>query len=374
MLQLPLRCLMALFGAAVGAQGFVPAGFALTTAFEETVRAPRVRAVGFGADGYLVAIDRRLELHRPGAAPRPLWRLPAGEDFAFVLATGTGAVFGELNSGRVRSLDLATATVTATFPGVRNGFDAVLLPTGDALVNANPSWPAAGAHSGVWLVGPGRVPREILPLSGPSSALVLAANGDLVVGGLGPVVPPPPGVARLLSFPAALVQQALAGGVVSTSQASAIGTGFAGIYDLAFDDLGRLHVTDPMSGTVHHCPAGSLQPSGITVDLGPGRYALQLAFAAHPTAPFRGYQPPEHAPALLVSHSDFWQSFVVSRLAPARPVLAVTPTGPVPPGPATLALGGAPANGLAAFLMTTAAPGAERIVLASRTLAVSAWR
>jgi hypothetical protein len=53
---------------------------------------------------------------------------------------------------------------------------------------------------------------------------------------------------------------------------------------------------------------------------------------------------------------------VVSRLEPARPVLAATPAGPVPPGPATLALAGAPANGLAAFLMTAAAPGAERIV------------
>jgi hypothetical protein len=304
MLQLSLRCLLALAGVTIAAQG-VPPGFALTTAIEETVRAPRVRAVGFGADGYLVAVDRVLELHRAGAAPRPLWRLPAGEDFAFVLATGTGAVFGELHGGRVRSLDLATVTVTATFPGVRNAFDVALLPGGDALVTANPTWPAAGARSGVWLVGPGRAPREILPLSGPSSALAFAANGDLVVGELGPAVPPPPGAARLLRFPPGLVQQAIAGGVLSTAQASAIGTGLGGIYDLAFDDLGRLHVTDPMSSTVRHCPAGSLQPSGITVDLGPGRCALQLAFVAHPSAPFRGYQPPEHAPALLVSHSDF---------------------------------------------------------------------
>ncbi|MCA8974195.1 MAG: hypothetical protein KDC98_05705 [Planctomycetes bacterium] len=369
-MRLQVICLLwalaaAAAAAAAGAQTpvMVPDGFRARTVMAETATPAAVRTVAFTGDGFLVAIGRDLEMRRPGATPRVVFRLHPGQDFAFVVATANGgALIGELNGGAIRRLDLATGTITATFAGATNAFDAVALPTGDVLLAANPLWPMPGADSGIWLAGPGRSPRELLRLSGPSAPLVMDANGDLIAAELGPIVPPPPGAARVLRFPANLLQQAIAGATLRTTQASAIGSGYGGIYDLAFDDLGRLHATDPTSPIVVHCAAGSLSPSGTTIDLGAGRYALQLAFVDAGIAPFRGFQPPQHAPALLISHSDFWQSFETTRLEPMRPELAVIPGGALPPGPATLTITSAPRNGLALFAMSTAAVSAEQRV------------
>lgn len=356
---------LAVAAAAANAQGpaFVPRGFDVRPVVHEATHPSWVRSAVFTGDGHLVAIGRNLELRRPGSAPRLMYRLHAGEDFAFVACDGNGTAYlGELNGGTIRVLDVLSRSVVSSFAGVRNAFDAALLPSGDLLVSANPNWPAPGSNTGIWLVGATLTPRELLPLTGPSGPLVLDPAGDLVIAELGPIVPPPPGAARVLRLPAALLQSAIAGATLTTSQATATGTGYGGIYDLAFDDLGQLYGTDPQGGVVRRCATGSLSPSTVVLDVGPGRFVLHLGYAPHPTAPFRGYQPPAHAPALFVSHSDFAQSYEVARLEPARPRLGVTPTGPLPPGVASLHLTANPPNGLAAVILTLATAAPETVV------------
>lgn len=343
----------------------VPLGFETREVVTESARAAAVRALTWTGDAYLIAIDRDLEWRRSGSVSRRLLKLPTGEQFAFVtMAPAQTALVGELNSGRIHELDLQTGTVRRTIAGPRNAFDAVALPGGDVLLNANPSWPSANANAGIWLGGPGRTPRELLALSGPSGPLVLAPNGDLIAAELGPIVPPPPGAARLLRFPGAALQQAIQGGTLTVAGASASATGFSGIYDLAYDDLDRLHVTDPGSGMVRHTAPGGLAPSGITIDVGAGRFALWLDFAPYAGAPFRGYQPGDRAPALLISHSDFTQSFATSRLMPRRPTLTAAPVSVLPPGSASLSITGAPPIGLAT-LFATAAPDVPEFVAAT---------
>jgi len=353
-------------GASTQSAPIPPPGFAAPVVVAEGPRAAAVRHVAFAApDVYLVAIGGELELRRAGSLPRPILSLGAGGDFGFVLVDSANnrVMAGAVRSGKIAVVDLVTGAVVATFAGPPNAFDAVALGNGDVLLSANPLWPAPGASTGVWLAGPNRAPRELLPLLGPSGPLLLDGNGDLVVAELGPIVPPPPGVARVLRFPAWRLQQALLNGTMTVADASASGHGYLGIYDLAFDDLGRLHATDPASHFVVHCAPGGLSPVGTTLDVGAGMFALGLQFVAHAGAPFRGYQPPEHAPALLVARSDFASTFELLRLQPERPRLSIAPGPVLPPGPALLSVQDAPPLGIALLAASASGHVAEQIVI-----------
>lgn len=342
-----------------------PPGFAATAVAVESLRAAQVRAfTAVAGDAWLLAVGNRLEHFAAGRPPRLVARLRASEDVAFLApSTSPGSVFcGELNHGTIRRFSTSSWLAVASFPGPANAFDAEVLPSGDVLLVANPLWPAPGAHSGVWLAGPGRTPREILALQGPSGPLLLDHQGDLIVAELGPSVPPPPGAARLLRIPAAKLQLAIAGATLTTSDATATGSGFAGLYDLAEDDLGRLHVTDPASGLVTTCDPGSLTPSRTTLDVGQGFTALGLHFENGTGAPFLAYQPTPVAPSLLVTRTDFWSRFEVLRLSPERPRLDVGPS-PLPAwSTATATIQDAPAAGLAVLLANTGGHGPESIV------------
>ncbi|MBL9076873.1 MAG: hypothetical protein JNL08_05185 [Planctomycetes bacterium] len=329
-----------------------PPGFGVRGVCAETAQVPWVRAIVPWHDGeHLIAIRHEL-LHARGERSlrhKPVFAWPPTDDIAFVLPLGGNQfAVGALVAGDVACIDLGGGP-TVLLAGVANAFDAVARGA-DLLVTANPTWPAAGAHAGVWLLGPGRVPREILPLVGPSGPLVWLGNGDLVVGELGPIVPPPPGAARLLRIPAARIAAAVAGATLSLADVAAIGAGFDGLYDLAVDTQGRVHASDPARSIVVHTAPGGLTPAGTTLDVGTGRYALALHFAAHGAAPLRGYQPPAAAPHLCVVHSDFATRVELLHLAPARPS-AQLPGGPsLAVGTHALQLSGAPPNGLAVAL------------------------
>ncbi len=341
-----------------------PPGWSRHTSFQEATQPQLVRStVQLNAKEHLVAVRQRL--FRTGSqllpASQPLLDLGPGEDIAFVVATAGGLfAAGSLHSGRVLLVDPDWGQV-GTFAGVANAFDAVAIGA-DLLVVANPLWPQAGANSGVWLLGPARVPREILALVGPSGPLELLPNGDLVVGELGPIVPPPPGAARLLLLPAGQVAAAVAGATLSMADVTAIGTGYAGLYDLAADSQGHLHVSDVASSVVVHTAPGGLVPIGTTLDVGGGRFALTLQFLPHGAAPFRGYQPAEAAPALAIGTSDFATSYEWIHLRAQRP-LATAPTGPtVAVGPFAVDVGGAPPLGLALAFASQPGPGSEVVV------------
>jgi len=342
----------------------VPIGWSWHRSFQETSQPWLVRCVlQLNEKEHLVAM--RHQLFRTGeqrtAASRLLLELAVGDDIAF-LAPVAGGRFaaGALRRGDVRLVDPDLGHV-GTFHGVPNAFDAVAIGN-DLLVVANPLWPQAGAHSGVWLLGPGRTPRELMPLVGPSAPLVLLANGDLVVGELGPVVPPPPGAARLLRVPANRISAALAGATLSMADVSAIGTGFTGLFDLAVDDQQRLHATDPATGVVVHTAPGGLTPTGTTLDVGAGRFALTLQYVPHAFAPFRGYQPPHEAPRMAVGTSDFATSYEWRHLRPARPEATVATGTTINVGPFAVDVTGAPPLGFVLALASPPNPGPEALV------------
>lgn len=341
----------------------VPPGFHAEVVARETLRASAVRGgIGLGDDVWLLAVGNRLEHFAMGRPPRRLTTLH--DDIAFVCpgTTTDEVLLGELHTGTIRAFDLQQFTLRIVCTGPANGFDAVALPGDRVLLSANPLWPAAGAHAGIWLAAPGIAARELLPLQGPSGPLLVDHRGDLIAAELGTVVPPPPGAARLLRIPATRLQQAVAGGVLTVADATTIGTGFGGIYDLAEDDAGQLHATDPASAQVVRCSSTTLQPVGTSLDVGSGSTALGLQFLAGLGAPFRSYQPTALAPALLVARTDFWSHFELLRLAPQRPTLAAAPASPVPPGPVQLTLQAAPPGGLGFLMATMAGHVAERTV------------
>ena len=305
-------------------------GFAAVASFTTRHQAHLVRTVLPRGDGRHYVVHRR-QLFATGsdlsAGQRPIFDLRK-EDIAFCARAGSGGrlYVGGLNTGTVHVLDEASGAPLFSFQGLANTFAVQPLANHRLLVQANPNWPAGGSNSGLWLVEPGVAPRLLLQLVGPSAPIDRFGNGDLVVAELGAIVPPPPGAARLLRFPAAAVQAALAGGTLSIGQASQIGTGFAGIYDLAVDDADRVYVSDPASGEVRRTAPGGLDTVETWFVAGPNQYVTGLHWLPGDGASFAPYQPASRAPSLHVTCSDYWtfvEQFVVH---PERPAAVLTPT------------------------------------------------
>lgn len=330
----------------------MPVGFAAEPVFVEASQGAVVRgAVHAPGFGWFVALGRTLQ-HRPDPQTRLTpWSLPPGDDIAWLLFDAPGArlLGGALRQGIVFVHDPATATTT-TYQGVANAFDAVPLPNGDLLLSANPNWPAPGASSGIWLVGPTRSPRELLRLNGPSGPLTLDRSGNLLVAELGTVIPVPPGGARLLRFPAARVVAAIAGTTLTIADADRQSPGWNGLYDLEFDDRGCLHVSDSGSSTVLRTWPGTLtRDPSAAIDVGTGFAGLQLQFEPATTAPFAAFQPAERASSLLVGASDFVGRHEVLRLHPQRPDLGLWPGTTFGAGTARATVTNAPAGGFGVF-------------------------
>jgi hypothetical protein len=354
---------------ASAAQGTWPPGFAAAVLFTDTTHVTSVSGVlGIAGDRHLLIQQNDVYVvgssfaPAPAGAQRPMLTF-AGEDIAFLVPDGQHVFVGGLRSGRIVRCTIPSGTVVAQLQGVANVFDAILLPGGSLLLNANPLWPGPGATTGLWLATTGAPPRPLLPLVGPSGPIALAANGDLVVGELGPIVPPPPGASRLLRIPAARLQQALAGGTLTMADVGATGTGWLGIYDVAALPDGRLLVSDAASSQVLTTAPGGLSPAGVWLDAGPGTFVtnLQLVGASH--GPLRGWLPPEHAAELRVLRSDFFSLLEVARIAPRRPLASIAPSAVVAPGTSTLQVDAAPPNGAVAWFAGASLPGGELHVL-----------
>lgn len=319
----------ALLAAPLPGQTLADDGFAATTSFTCRHQAFLVGSVLPLANGEHLVTHRR-KLFRTGpelvANQKPILDLTK-EDIAFCSHAPTfGRIYvGGLRSGTVHVLDETSGALLHSFQGLANTFAAEPLANDRLLVQANPTWPAGGSNSALWLVEPGVAPRRLLQLVGPSAPLDRFGNGDLIVAELGAIVPPPPGAARLLRFPAAAVQTAIAGGTLSIGQASQIGTGFAGIYDLAVDDADRVYVSDPASGEVRRTAPGGLDAVETWFVAGPNQFVTGLHWLPGNGAPFAPCQPANQAPSLHVTCSDYWtrvEQFVVH---PRRPAAVLAP-------------------------------------------------
>jgi hypothetical protein len=348
-----------------------PPGFAATVAFANTTHVAGLHRLEALADGRHLAAHGgalfesrdRFDPNDPTASRR-LFAF-AHEDIAFVAAdaAGTDVFVAGLASGRIVRVDLATRIAVPHAPGVANAYDAVRLPAGDVLLAASPQWPWPGAHAGIWLAGPGRQPRELLALTGPSGPIVLAPSGDLIAAEIGHAGP---STARLLRVPAARLQQALAGATLTLQDVTAVGGGWANVHDLACAPDGRLFVSDAATGILLATAPGSLAPGVPWLDVGPGRAATTLRLVGSGTAapaPFVAFAPPQHAPELAVVASDFTSSLEVLRVAPRRPSGAIAPSAQLAPGTSTLHVTAGPALGLVLWLASAQSPAPEQIAL-----------
>lgn len=271
---------------------------------------------------------------------------------------GHGALYyaDDLSGGMVVR-DLATGTESVR-PLLPNTFDLDVTAGGDLLASANPLWPGTGARPGIWLLDPqgGTAHREIVALDGVSGPLVVdRASGDVLYATQNASYPTPPGSVTVLRFPAARVAAAIAGGPTLTARdAVPFAAGLDGAFDLAFDDRGRLLVSDPIDGRVERIRRdGSLDP----VPLVPahGRSALGLAFLDGGPATFDPYQPGDGG-VLLVGVND-WATFGgVFAVRPARPE-ATSPSGPTASaGNLAVELTGLPPGGVAWVLFNHRPP------------------
>lgn len=333
-------------------------GFGAHTALTELGQAPAV--VGFAHDAatghHYLAVGNTL-FHRPNAATwNTAWTAPAGDVLAAVAKAGAQSpiLVATLMGGMVQQIDPATGAMVA-MQGVANIFDLAAAPGGLVLASANPTWPAPGSNSGIWVFGPTLAPRVLLQLQGPSGPLCIDPSGNLLVAELGTTVPPPPGSVRILRFPAATWQAAVASGAtLAPAQADAISTGWNGAYDLAVDDLGRIHVTDPNSAIVARTLLGSMARDPVPLCT-LGRPGLQLQFVRGAALPFAPWLHEEHASSLYVASSDFRSEYRIERIQPARPRLDALPATVLGPGPATIRMTGAPPQALA-FVAFALAP------------------
>lgn len=348
-------------------------GFSAAIAFGERPQARWVRGCAFDAprEHWYLGISGTLFQRPDQWTWNPVVQLQAPEQIGLVVCpAGQGNIWcTALQSGAVFNFDPATSTLT-TFAGVTNMFDLAVGPAGEVIVSANPLWPAANADTGLWHVGPQRTPREVLRLSGPSGPVLCDSAGNLLVAEMGRTIPPPPGAVRILRFPRARWQQALASHTtLVTGDADLIANGWNGAYGMTADDRGRLYVTDANGFDVTRTLPGTLQREALPFCTLPGT-GLQLQFVPG-LLPFVAFQPGVYEGALLVGSSNFISEFLVHRIAPERPALDALPGSVVGPGPVTLRLRGGPPQGLAFFAASLAPLVPE--VIAARLDGVPLW-
>jgi hypothetical protein len=356
----PLQATVFLVAGSIPAQVQTPIGFGATLALAERSAGAQVR--GFACDppsgDWYLAIGRTLYQRPANGGNSTVHQFAGGDDVAFVHYGGADRTvwFASLQTGTLWRLDCASGQL-ASLPGLRNTFDFAVHPGGALCATANPLWPAAGANSSVWVVGAG-APRQILPSTGPSGPLTFLADGSLVVADLPAIVPAPPGSVRLLRFSPGDVDRALYhGGMLASAQAVAVGTGGNGAFDLAADDRGGLHVSDPSSTSLPCVLAATLQPAPEQAVHGLPGFGVHLQFVPSATGPYAPYLPEQHAGSLLVASSDFVANYEVTRVHSRRPQLAIWPGTTFGAGTARLGVADAEPLGLAILCGSTTAAG-----------------
>lgn len=350
---------------ALGQPPTVARGFAAQAFHREASSPFAISALVAGAAGsdHLFAAMRNeiRELDGRGSAT-PIFRLAPGDSFGVFVhdPRARRLVFTSFTTGALYAYDLRTGTATSC-AAPTNAFSAALLPGGAVLVSANPTWPAPGAATGVWLVDPtGLAHRELIRLSGPSGPLALAGNGDLYVAVLPATVPPPTGSVRLLRFAAHRVLAALGGGPkLFESDAAATLPGLDGAYDLTLDDRGRVLWSDPNLGVVRGTLPGTfaLDPTPLFATTGG---ALRLAFVRGIRGTFAPYQD-ESSGHLVVLTSDWSTACTAWIVAPVRPWIATSPGGSASAGLVRVHVFGAEPNALLGIAVSFVAPGPEDV-------------
>ncbi len=342
------------FGASLAAQTPPPPlpvarGFADRTRFVEVANPLGLSGVAGGtAPGELwFAVDHLLYRLDAQDLPHVEFQLPFGQRVGFVHRPRGRheLLFADATNDALHVRDLGTGAETVR-PIPPNAFDVAVTAAGDTLVSANPTWPLAGAHTGIWCLDPtgGSAHREVVALTGPSGPLAIdPRSGDLLYATQPASYPAAHGSVQLLRFPASRLAGAIAGGApLTANDAQIVAAALDGAYDLEFDDRGSLYVSDPQNGgVIRFLPNGRRDPVPV-VD--PAREVITaLAFGDGSAATFDPFQPGD-AGTLFVLTADWASLATVREIRPARATIDAPFGTTAPPGPVRITADGLPAG------------------------------
>ncbi|MCA8943268.1 MAG: hypothetical protein KDB80_11965 [Planctomycetes bacterium] len=303
--------------------------------------------VGFAPDQLWFAGNHEVRRIWPDGSWTGVHTLPTTDQFGLFVASpdGTELFFTDFDTDTLFRHDVIGQSVVSQ-PVPANAFDLAPAPSGELLVTANPLFPAPNAATGVWLVDPlgSTNHREIVRLTGPSGPLAFdPANGDLLVAVIPYTLPPPPGSVQLLRFASATIQQALAQpGATALTAADAISSlALDGAYDMTFDDLGHVYVSDVNQRTIWRTERGAqtLEPAPFVA--GGTDDVTSLQFVSFGQGSFRAFQPASGG-TLFVGTAPSPARVGFAAVEPARPSLSTSVASPIPLGGYDLRLRGLP--------------------------------
>ena len=340
-------------------------------------------ALGPGRDSLFVAISSRIERYDDGSTVPVINYTTPGhtilEQIVWLPPSATGTNLGSLAFSTFRPATLFTVPVADMLastnptpvqqPLPANTFDLATSADGSlVLVSANPSWPAPGSRTGIWMLDPLRAapPREILRLDGPSGPIAfLPGDGGLAYATQSDIFPNPPGSVDLIQFPRSVLDRVTAPGAQPGSLADAvtIRAGLDSAYGLALDPSGGLLVSDVSHGTVRRI-FDSARPEQEIVLAGGDGISLQMQWVPgnDSRVPFEPYQQPT-AGRLLLMTSNFSTFAAVHELRPLRPGTFAEPPVLFAPSSATWRVEGMPANQPCTFFLALGTPAQDEFTI-----------
>ncbi|MHC5063630.1 MAG: NHL repeat-containing protein, partial [Planctomycetota bacterium] len=208
-------------------------------------------------------------------------------------------------------------------------FDIAVSQQGEVFASAFPNFLRSFGRAGIYRVhGEGSVPELFFEVDGPSGPITFDAEGALYYAEQSDIFPSPPGSIRLLRFPQfASPNFGLNSpdkdnsGWLPAFRGSEVVAALDGAYDIAFDDRGRLYVTDPFDGGIERSMPDSLVFDPLPLLPPNGESSLQMQFISEARGEFAAFQP-DFGSQLLLSTTGNAATRVWS-IRPARLSLQV---------------------------------------------------
>ncbi|MSR45474.1 MAG: hypothetical protein EXS13_00120 [Planctomycetes bacterium] len=298
-----------------------------------------------------------------GSVVQTLFTPPGFVFGAFLRNSPDGATlyFGESSNHEIWAIDLATlqaqVVLTVTFP-----FDLAFDPQGQPFV----TWSLGffqGSHVSLCDFVTGTI-DDVVDSPEASGPLFFDADGDLWTALPDfSSYPPTRDATELIRIDAANLAAAIGPGAYDATLAPVIAQ-LDGAYGLVQDDGGDLIVSDANYGTIVAVdPANGAE--SIVAEAGGFEAFAYLCWRDQPHGVFEPWQPAD-AGELIAVRTDYFSENAVTRVRPARPMIATNPPSPVPAGPFDLDLTGATPDGFA-LLYVSAGLAPNEFALRNRT-------
>ncbi len=361
-----LTCLTCSSSASLAAQAELdlPLGFEAELLFEERQNpyAFHGYALGLEAGEIFIALGRQVLRLREDSETELVHEFQAGGGAGLLMRPrGRKEIYFsdfktddlhriDLRSGRRSKLHLPAFT-----------FDIAVSQQGDVFASAFPYFLRSFGRAGIYRVrGEGSEPELFFEVDGPSGPITFDGHGALYYAEQSDIFPSPPGSIRLLRFPQFARPNFGIGkpnndlrGVLPKFSGSEALRDLDGAYDIAFDDRGRLYITDPFDGGIKRSLPGSMVFDPIPLLPSRAESSLQMQFIAGEQGDFAAYQPAFGSQLLLSTTGN--ATTRVWSIRPARPRLELIKQPASGPGNICIEISGLPHSQMA-LLWASAAP------------------